>query len=122
MHFSMRIQAADFNLNALSSPVMVRVHFDLIWTFIADTLYHRFAQDLPRFEHEKAYTLFKRFINMPGKITYDGHEFLITIRKRAHTPILLGIPALSTGIQVPWLAGKTLRIAWTAQPKFRGDS
>jgi len=39
---------------------------------IADTLYHRFAQDLPRFEHEKAGTLFKRFINMPGKISFDG--------------------------------------------------
>jgi IS4 transposase len=41
-----------FNLNALSSPLMVRIHFDILWTVIADTLYHRFAQDLPRFERK----------------------------------------------------------------------
>ncbi|MCP4266227.1 MAG: transposase, partial [Candidatus Brocadiaceae bacterium] len=36
---------AFFNLNALSSPIMIRIHFDILWTLIADTLYHRFAQD-----------------------------------------------------------------------------
>lgn len=106
--------AGFFNLNALSSPLMIRIHFDLLWTLIADTLYHRFSQDLPRFEHERANTLFKRFIDMPGKITYDGNEFVIKIRKRAHTPILLGLRPLTEGIAVPWLEGKTLRIVWTA--------
>jgi len=57
---------AFFNLNALSSPLMIRIHFDIIWTIIADTLYHRFAQDLPRFEQERANTIFRQFINMPG--------------------------------------------------------
>ncbi len=38
-----------FNLNALSSPLMIRIHFDVLWTMIADTLYRRFAQDLRRF-------------------------------------------------------------------------
>jgi hypothetical protein len=28
-----------FNLNALSSPILVKVHFDVIMTMIADTLY-----------------------------------------------------------------------------------
>jgi len=106
--------ASFFNLNALSSPLMIRIHFDLLWTLIADTLYHRFAQDLPRFERKRANTLFKRFIDMPGKVSYDGHEFVVKIRKRAHTPILLGIQALSEGISVPWLEGKTIRIVWTA--------
>jgi len=106
--------AAFFNLNALSSPVMIRIHFDLLWTVIADTLYHRFSSDLPRFEHERANTLFHRFVDMPGKVAYDGKEFVVKIRKRAHTPILKGIPILEDGIQVPWLDGKKLRIQWTA--------
>jgi hypothetical protein len=106
--------AAFFNLNALSSSLMIRIHFDLLWTIIADTFYHRFSQDLPRFEHERASTLFNRFIDMPGKVSYDGNEFVIKIRKRAHTPILMGIPALTEGIFVPWLDGKKLRIVWTA--------
>jgi len=103
-----------FNLNALSSSLMIRIHFDIIWTMIADTLYHRFAQDLPRFEHEKAGTLFKRFINMPGKISFDGSQFIIKIRKRAHTPILMKQKRMTEGVRVPWLDNKIVRIQWTA--------
>ena len=105
---------AFFNLNALSSSLMVRIHFDILWTMIADTLYHQFAQDLPRFEHERANTIFKRFINMPGKLTYDGEEFIVKIRKRAHTPILMKQKKLLEGIRVPWLDNKIIRIQWVA--------
>ena len=105
---------AFFNLNALSSPLMIRIHFDLLWTVIADTLYHRLSKDLPRFEHERADTLFRRFINMPGQIVYDGKEFVVKIRKRAHTPILMGIKSLQDGFTVPWLDNKKLRVEWSA--------
>jgi hypothetical protein len=39
-----------FNINALSSPLMDRYHFDIFWTVIAETKYLSEAQDLPRFE------------------------------------------------------------------------
>jgi len=103
-----------FNLNALSSPLMIRIHFDILWTVITDTLYHRFAQDLPRFEHERADSIFRRFVNMPGQVIYDGNEFVIKIRKRAHTPILLGVKQLQKSIKVPWLDNRQVRIEWTA--------
>lgn len=105
---------AFFNLNALSSPLMIRIQFDMLWTVIADTLYHRFAQNLPRFKHCRANTLFRKFVDMPGKITYDGTEFTVKIRKRACTPILMGINVLSTGVDIPWLEGKHLKFEWTA--------
>ena len=79
---------AFFNMNALSSPLMIRIHFDILWTMIADTLYHIFARDLRRFEKNLAPTIFKKFINFPGKVIYDGENFQVKIRKRAHTPIL----------------------------------
>ncbi len=103
-----------FNLNALSSPLMIRIHFDILWTVIADTLYHRLAQDLPRFERERADSLFRHFINMPGQVVYDGKEFVIKIRKRAHTPILLGVKCLQQSTKIPWLDNRPLRIEWTA--------
>lgn len=102
-----------FNLNALSSPLMVRIHFDLLWTIIADTLYHRFAQDLPRFEHLRADTLFRKFIDMPGKVHYDGQQFVVKIRKRACTPVLLELDMLKP-CTIPWLDNKTVTIQWTA--------
>lgn len=105
---------AFFNLNALSSPLMIRIHFDLLWTVIADTLYHRFAKDLPRFEHCRAETLFRKFVDMPGKVVFDGDQFVVKIRKRACTPILLGVELLNKDMVIPWLGGKRLRIEWTA--------
>lgn len=93
---------------------MVRIHFDILWTVIADTLYHRFSQDLPRFENERANSIFRHFVNMPGQVVFDGKEFVIKIRKRAHTPILLGVKKFQKNIQVPWLDNRSLRIEWTA--------
>lgn len=104
---------AFFNLNALSSPLMIRIHFDMLWTMVADTLYHIFAQDLRRFENNLSPTIFKKFINIPGKVIYDGNKFLIKIRKRAHTPILTGVEKLQNPIAVPWLDNKKLEIIWT---------
>lgn len=104
---------AFFNMNALSSPLMIRIHFDILWTMIADTLYHIFTQDLRRFEKNQAPTIFKKFINIPGKVVYDGDKFLIKIRKRAHTPILKGVTKLQKPIAVPWLINKNLEIIWT---------
>jgi len=103
-----------FNLNALSSPLMIRIHFDVLWSIIADTLYHRFAQDLRRFENALAPQLFRKFIDMPGRIIYDGNTFQVKIRKRAHTPILMEVEKLQKPISVPWLEGKTVEIIWTA--------
>ena len=104
---------AFFNLNALSSPLMIRIHFDMLWTMIADTLYHIFAQDLRRFENNLAPTIFKKFINIPGRVVYDGNKFIIKIRKRTHTPILKDIVKLQNPITVPWLNNKKLEIIWT---------
>jgi len=105
---------AFFNLNALSSPIMIRIHFDILFTVIADNLYHRFAQDLRRFEKNLAPTIFKKFIDMPGRVVYDGNKFQIKIRKRAHTPILKDVIKLQNPFHVEWLDGKFIEIVWTA--------
>ncbi len=105
---------AFFNLNALSSPLMIRIHFDVLWSTIADTLYHRFARDLRRFEKALAPQLFRKFVDMPGRIIYDGNTFQIKIRKRAHTPVLMEVEKLQNPIPVPWLEGRTMEIIWTA--------
>ena len=86
----------------------------MLWTVIADTLYHRFAQDLPRFEKVRANTIFRKFIDMPGKISFDGKDFKIKIRKHASTPILLGVQKLKNNYTVPWLDDRQVSIEWTA--------
>lgn len=99
-----------FNINALSSPIMVRIHFDLLLSIVASSLYHSFAKELPRFEKHLAPDIFRRFINVPGTVHFDGEKFEVRIRKRAHTPILLGIKKLQQQIDVPWLDRRRLTI------------
>ena len=41
-----------------------------------------------RFEKNLTPTIFRKFIDMPGRLIYDGEKFIIKIRKRAHTPVL----------------------------------
>lgn len=102
-----------FSLNALSSPIMIRIHFDILFTVIADTLYHIFARDLGRFEKARAPSIFRHFIDAPGIIEFDGERFTVKIRKRAATPILLGVSKLNQDIRIPWLDNLPLRIVWT---------
>ena len=48
-----------FNLNALSSPILVKVHFDVLMTLIADTFYTMLARKLRGFEECDAPKLFR---------------------------------------------------------------
>ncbi len=93
---------------------MIRIHFNVLWTFIASTLYYRFTQDLRRFEKSLAPAIFKKFINIPGRIIYNKNKFVIKIRKRAHTPILKGVKKLKKSWTVPWLNNLPVEIDWSA--------
>jgi hypothetical protein len=75
---------------------------------VASLMYRRLAEDLPRFEKSLAPEIFRRFIDMPGRIRFDRHNFEVHIRKRAHTPILLGVKKLQDDVQVPWLDGRRI--------------
>ena len=51
-----------FNLNALSSSILVKVHFDVIMTMIADTLCTMLAQKLRGFENCDAAKIHRLFV------------------------------------------------------------
>jgi hypothetical protein len=68
---------------------------------------------LKRFETNRAPSIFKKFVNIPGKVLYDGNKFQIKIGKRGYTPILLGVEKLNPPFEVPWLDNRTVEIVWT---------
>jgi hypothetical protein len=102
-----------FNINSLSSPIMIRIYFDLLLSIVASFLYHCLARDLPRFEKHLAPEIFRRFIDTPGSVHYDGQGFEVRVRKHAHTPILLGMEKLQHPLVVPWLDGRSLNFLFT---------
>jgi transposase len=80
-----------FNLNALSSPILVKVHFDVVMTMMADTLYAMLAQRLRGFEDCDAPTIYRHFIRGKSTVSVDGNRLQVTYPRRAHNPILRSV-------------------------------
>ena len=81
-----------FNLNALSSPILVKVHFDVLMTSVADTLYTLLARKLRGFEECDAPKLFRHFVKGKGTIEVRNGHVTVTYPRRAHNPILRSVP------------------------------
>lgn len=77
-----------FHINALSSPILIKIHFDIVMTMIADTLYSMLAQKLRGFESCDAPTIYRNFIRGKGTVSVGADEVVVTYPKRAHNPIL----------------------------------
>lgn len=97
-----------FHLNALSSPILVKVHFDVIMTMIADTLYTMLAKKLRGFEYCDAPKINRHFLQGKGTIQVRNGEIGITFPRRSHNPILRGVPWDSLPHAPRWFQGYQL--------------
>ncbi len=80
-----------FHLNAISSPILLKVHFDMTLTMIADTLYTMLARRLRGFEDCDAPKLYRHFVRGKASVAVRGQEVSITFPRRAHNPILRAV-------------------------------
>jgi hypothetical protein len=99
-----------FHLNALSSPILIKVHFDVIMTAMADTLYSMLAHKLRGFEHCDAPKLYRHFIR--GKATVTVRQGVVTVifPRRAHNPILRQVLWQRLPQDMPGLQGAKLAL------------
>jgi transposase len=98
-----------FSLNALSSPVLIKVHFDILMTMIGHALYHFLSQKLRGFEQCRASTIFRQFINMRADIVVRGDFVTVRFPRRAHNPIIKGARLDKTAPRISWLGNRHLR-------------
>ncbi len=101
-----------FNLNMLSSPILIKVHFDIVMTMIADTLYNMLAQKLRGFEDCDAPKIYRHFVRGKGKLTVTGNKITVTYPKRAHNPILRSVPWHRMSRSIKWLDGAHLNLVF----------
>jgi len=92
-----------FHLNALSSPILIKVHFDIVMTMIADTLYCRLAQNLRGFQACDAPKLYRDFVKGKGEVVVKEGCITVTYPRRAHNPILRAVPWQRLPQKIPWL-------------------
>ncbi len=97
-----------FHLNALSSPILIKVHFDVVMTMVADTLYNMFAQKLRGFEQCDAPKIYRHFIKGKANINVKGGEITVTFPRKAHNPILRTVPWHRLPRSLSWLDGANL--------------
>jgi transposase len=101
-----------FSLNALSSPILVKVHFDVVMTMIADSLYTMLAQKLRGFEECDAPKIFRSFVRGRGVVKVQGQSLSVTYPKRAHNPVLRSVPWHLLPSRLSWLEGIELNLAF----------
>jgi hypothetical protein len=80
-----------FHLNSLSSPILIKVHFDVVMTMIADTLYSMLASRLRGFEHCDAQTIYRHFVQGKGMVKVSSGIVQVGYPRRAHNPILRAV-------------------------------
>jgi hypothetical protein len=99
-----------FNLNALCSPVLVKVHFDVVMTMIADTLYSMLAQKLRGFQDCDAPKIYRHFVKGKANIAVNNGELTVTYPRRAHNPILRAVPWNRLPKSISWLNSVNLNL------------
>ena len=99
-----------FHLNSLSSPILVKIHFDVAITMIADTLYSMFAQKLRGFEQCDAPKLYRHFIRGKGIVEVKDRTVFVTYPRRAHNPILRRVAWQKLPQIVPGLEDSKLQV------------
>jgi hypothetical protein len=80
-----------FHLNSLSSPILTKVHFDVVMTAIADTLYTMLAHKLRGFEDCNAPKIYRHFVRGKAAISVHGNDVRVSFPRRAHNPILRSV-------------------------------
>lgn len=98
-----------FSLNALSSPVLVKVHFDVLMTMIAHCLYHLLSQRLRGFEECRASTIFRKFINMKADISIRDGNIVVKFPRRSHNPIIKSAQLDKAPSAISWLGNRKIR-------------
>jgi transposase len=99
-----------FHLNALSSPILIKVHFDVVMTMIADTVYNMLAQKLRGFEDCDAPKIYRNFVKAKANIKVKAGEVTVTFPRKAHNPILRAVPWHRLPNSLSWLDGVNLKL------------
>jgi hypothetical protein len=99
-----------FHLNALSSPILVKVHFDILLTMMADTLYWMLAQKLRGFEQCDALKIYRHFVRGKATVGIQDGTVRVAFPRKAHNPILRNVPWHRLPGTISWLDGANLKL------------
>jgi hypothetical protein len=95
-----------------AGPILIKIHFDVVLTMIADTLYYYLAQSLRGFEKCNADKIFRHFVDMPASIEVESDVIHIKFPLRAHSPVLRSAKLDAWAQPISWLGNRKLVFSW----------
>lgn len=101
-----------FNLNALSSPVIVKVDFDIAMTLIANTLYKVLSSKFKLFDKSKPKTTYRNLVEGEAKIAITSDRVKIRFGKKSFNPMTMGWVSSLPEIRVPWMNNRIIEYSF----------
>jgi transposase len=98
-----------FSLNALSSPIIVKVDFDIAITLIANTLYKILAGKFKLFDKAKPKTIYRNIVEGSAKIYIRSNTVNVIFGKKAFNPLIMDWISSLPELKVPWMDNKVLQ-------------
>lgn len=119
---SIRDQVDAFHVDALSSSVRLKVDMDVMLDVVGSGCYRWLGQQLKGWEKAAPGTLWKDFLDRPGKVKVTEKEVVLRVRRFSKAPILLDAPMLEGGPEIPWLGNRKLRVEVTGDLKLQSSN
>ncbi len=101
-----------FSLNALSSPVILKVDFDIALTLIANTLYKALASNFKLFDKSKPKTTYRNLIEGEAKILIASDKVTVRFGKRSFNPMIMDWVKSLSKLKVPWMKNKLIEYSF----------
>jgi len=97
-----------FSLNALSSPVIVQVDFDIAMTLVANTLYKILAKKTKWLEKAKPKTVARQIMDTKANVSIKDDEIIIKYANRTYNPVIREWTDNIKDIRIPWLNNRKI--------------
>jgi transposase/7-cyano-7-deazaguanine synthase in queuosine biosynthesis len=101
-----------FNLNALSSSVIVKVDFDIATTLIASTLYKIMNSHFKLFEHAKPKTSYRNFVEGTAYVDITSDKINVTFGKKSFNPLIMDWVSSLPEIKVSWMNNRIIEYSF----------
>jgi len=99
-----------FHMDALSSPVGLKVDFDMALLVVASGLYRLLAKRMRGYSDAQARQIFRNLVDMPADVTIGSKEIEVSFHRRAHLPIILASGLMDKRVPVPWWRDLSVRL------------
>ena len=101
-----------FSLNALSSPVIVKVDFDIALTLIANMLYKALASKFKLFEKAKPKTTYRNLVENEARIAITPDKVKVRFGKKAFNPMIMDWVHSLPEVKVPWMNDRNIEYSF----------